>query len=111
MNIFARILKQKKKDLTNITFLERPVTTKDLYLNSIVVIDFSIGQEFFFYIFKCPDKNKEKNVLCLKELQDILSEKIKMISIHFKDLKEKQFKKEHEYIQNYIKQVGGENVK
>lgn len=110
MNIFARILEQKKKDLTNITFLERPVTTKDLFLNSVVVIDFLVGQEFFFYIFKYPDKNKEKNVLCLKDLQDIISDETKIISIHFKDLKENKFKNEYMYIQNFIKQVGGDHV-
>lgn len=97
--------------MININFLDRPVTTKDLYLNQVVVIDFLVGQEFFFYVFKCPDKSKEKNVLLLKELQDILSEERKIISIHFNDLKEKQFKNEQMYIQNFIQQVGGDNIK
>ena len=110
MNIFARIA-ERRKAYCNINFLERPVTTRDLYLSPVVVIDFLVGQELFFYIFKCKNKTIEKNVLTLKELQDITSEETNTISIHFKDLKEKQFKKEYAYIQNYIKQVGGGNVK
>nr|DAV25172.1 MAG TPA: hypothetical protein [Caudoviricetes sp.] len=110
MNIFDRALILKRNNIKNITMLDRAFTSKDLFLNDIVLIDFAIGQEIYFFVFKSVDTKLKNNVLSSIDLQDVINENTKAISINLNTLKSNQFKSEQKIIYNFIRQVGELNV-
>lgn len=110
MNILDRSIIFKLKNLKNVAILDRAFTTKDLFLNDIVAINFTISHEIYFFIFKSKDAKLKNTVLSSIELQDIIEEDTKAISIKLETLKPSQFKSEQKIIHNYIRQVGESNV-
>ena len=62
MNIFDRALIFKRNNIKNIAMLDRPFTSKDLFLNDIVTIDFVVGQEIYFFVVKSKDTKLKNNV-------------------------------------------------
>lgn len=110
MNIFDRALIFKRNNIKNIAMLDRPFTSKDLFLNDIVTIDFVVGQEIYFFVVKSKDTKLKNNVLSSIDLQDVINENTKAISIKLNTLKPSQFKSEQKNIYNFIRQVGELNV-
>lgn len=106
MDIFKRSLKNKKKATSKIVFLDRPFATKDLYLNEVVFIHFIVGQELYFYVFKSRD-NKAKEILDTLQVQDLINNNEKLLSIGLDSLRDNQFKSEQNLIHKFIRQVGG----
>ena len=110
MNIFDRALFLKRNNIKNIAMLDRPFTSKDLFLNDIVTIDFVVGQEIYFFVVKSKDTKLKNSVLSSIDLQDVINENTKAISIKLNTLKPSQFKSEQKNIYNFIRQVGELNV-
>lgn len=110
MNIFDRALILKRNNIKNIAMLDRLFTSKDLFLNDVVTIDFVVGQEIYFFVVKSKDTKLKNDVLSSIDLQDVINEDTKAISIKLDTLKPSQFKSEQKTIHNFIRQVGELNV-
>lgn len=110
MNIFDRAVQVKISRLKNLTMLDRPFSTKDLYLNDTVLLDFIRGQEVYFYVIKTESSNFHDTILNTQEINYVLDGARKAISISLKSLKPKQFEKERKRIDEFIKKVGGHSA-
>lgn len=110
MNIFDRAIQIKLNNIQSVAFLDRPFKTKDLYINNVVLLSFSIGQEIYFLVIKSKDSQMKNRVLSSIELQDSIQEGEKVIAINFNTLKPSQFKDEQKLIHNFMRQVGESNV-
>lgn len=109
MNIFDRAIAIKLRNIGNIAILNS-FTSKDLFLNDVVAINFVIGQEIYFYIVKAENTKLKDSVLSSIDLQDAMNENTKAISINLDVLKPNQFKVEKKTIYNFMRQVGELNV-
>lgn len=110
MNIFDRALILKRNNIQNIAMIDRAITSKDLFLNDLVTIDFVVGQEIYFFVVKTKETKLKNNVLSSIDLQDVINENTKAISMNLNTLKPSQFKSEQKAIHNFIRQVGELNV-
>lgn len=108
MDLFKRSI-LKIKSTSNIKHINRPFTTKDLFLNKVVLIDFILGQEIYYYVQKHEHKEYTGFFYNSKTIQEIIKDIDKVLSIELCSLKSSQFKSEQRAITNYIKQVGVTN--
>lgn len=107
MNLFERAVSIKRNNTSKIKYLNQSFTTKDLYLNDLVLIDFIIGQEIYYFVVKSKFRPKVGQIYNSKEINELIEDE-KVLSIELKSLKIGQFKSEQKKINNFIKQVGGQ---
>lgn len=107
MDLFKRAVLIKRNSTTKIKYLNRSFTTKDLYLSDVILIDFILGQEIFYFVAKSKTKPELNKVYSSKEINELLDDE-KVLAIELKSLKIGQFKSEQKKIDNFIKQVGGQ---
>lgn len=110
MNIFDRAIQVKTNNIHNVAFLDKPFKTKDLYINNVVLLSFTIGQEIYFFVIKSKNVDLKNRILSSIELQDSIQQDEKVLAIDLKSLKPNQFIDEQKLIHNFMRQVGEKNV-
>ena len=108
MNIFDRALEIKVTNL-NLTMVNS-FSSKDLYLNNNVFLNFIVGQEIYFLVIKTNTFTKKNTIYTYDEVMHHMlnnNSAPKAISISLESLKPTQFKEERKIIDKFIKKVGG----
>lgn len=105
MELFKRSI-LSIKSASNINHIDKPFTTKDLFLNKVVLINFTLGQEIYYYVQKHEDKNYVNKIYNSKDIRRVTADIDKVLAIELCSLKSSQFKSEQKAISKYIEQVG-----